>query len=186
MTGSNERRSVWRTRALLGVVVALGIVSGGYLTAIASGEGSSPEVGAPITDSPTPAATPDTPLDDCATTDFSILTLEDQEVNTGFNAETRVLEMSARDTRVTNSNDVTFRVGIDDPACQAVPIVKMKIDEAIQIFEEGLATECPAIQGYVDTGAATNERGEPIDLEAAQTFLDEWCNGVSPSPSVSR
>jgi hypothetical protein len=116
------------------------------------------------------------PLDDCATGNFSLL--ETWEVDTNFIYEFNILQISAYGP---GNATLNFNIDITDPACQAIPIVKMKIDESIAIVEEGLATECPAIQHLVNAGITNNPHGVQINLEAAQTFLDQWCDG-SPFP----
>lgn len=152
---------------VFGGAIVFGVLLGGYLTANAGG-------GGPTGALPTPVPIPDIPLVDCATTDFSVLGTD--EVNTNFIYEFGILQMSALGPE---GVDVQFNVDINDPDCQAIPIVKTQIDAAVQMVEEGLATECTAIQAYVDARATTSERGGPIDLEAAQAFLDQWCGDVS-------
>lgn len=174
MSARNGKGRVRLRGVVFGGGIVFGLLLGAYLTAIAAGRGTT--VGA----LPTPVPPPDIPFDDCATTDFSLL--ETGEVNTNFIYEFSILQMSALGPE---GVDVQFNVDINDPDCQAIPVVKTQIDAAVQMVQEGLATECPAIQAYVDAGATTNERGEPIDLEAAQAFLDQWCGDVSPSPSTA-
>lgn len=65
-------------------------------------------------------------LADCATTDFSVLLTG--EVNTAFDTQSRVLELSALGP---DAVDVTFWVSVDDPVCQAVPALGKQILNAI-------------------------------------------------------
>jgi hypothetical protein len=65
-------------------------------------------------------------LADCTATDFSVLLTG--EVNTAFDTESRVLELSALGP---DAVDVTFWVSVDDPVCQAVPALGKQIASAI-------------------------------------------------------
>lgn len=70
-------------------------------------------------------------LSDCAKTDFSVLSKG--EVNTGFDSESGILELSALGP---DAVDVFFWVSVDDPICQAVPELAKQIASAVSAASE--------------------------------------------------
>jgi hypothetical protein len=71
------------------------------------------------------------PLSDCAATDFSVLL--SGEVNTLYDTETRILELS---TLGPDGVDVRFWVDVDDPVCRAVPALSKQIRSAVRATGE--------------------------------------------------
>ena len=117
-------------------------------------------------------------LTDCGTTDFSVLLAG--EVNTVFDPDSRVLELSALGP---DGVDVTFIVSVNDPVCRSIPALNRQIASAIQEAARSLAADCKSVMQDLalpeQAQAAWAARGVTWTPEAAQQFLVESC-GLAP------
>ena len=123
-------------------------------------------------------------LTDCATTDFTVLLTG--EVNTAFDTESRVLELSALGP---DGVDVSFFVSVDDPTCRSVPALVRQIASALQEAARIHAADCASVTQDLaapeQAQAAWAARGITWTPEAAQQFLAESCGQpleATPSP----
>jgi len=122
----------------------------------------------------TPAAPPEltSSLVSCAALAADLS--RDVEHNTLIDPEHGLLSITTYDPVIQGDRTITIDYQ-NDPACRALPTLRLVIDDAVRTWQEDNRQECWSLTSFYE-GGGTNLRGQSIDRGALLKYLQRWCN----------